>query len=278
VTALIACDLDRTLIYSHRFFISLDSANCVEIYRDTPISFMTMAASIRLECLARTEILLPATTRTVDQFNRIQLPGRPYRYAVTSNGATILHNGVPDTGWRLAVEERVQAGSVPITEVMAELHNRVSDRWVRNVRVAEELFCYLVVDESAVPDAFVGEWSSWCTPRGWTVSRQGRKIYSAPTGLCKSAAVAEVRRRLVDSGELAEHAPLLAAGDGVLDSDLLEYADAAIRPAHGELHDLEWTTTCLRVTRSKGPAAAEEILDWFSDRARKYRQSSIELN
>lgn len=269
MTALIASDLDRTLIYSRRFFDGVDGEHCVEIYDGVPVSFMTRGALTRLEDLARLGIVIPATTRTVAQFARIQLPGGPYGYAVTSNGGTILYDGVPDTGWQSVVAERIRTGSVPIADVLAALRTRVSDQWVRSVRVAEDLFCYLVVDESRLPADFVGEWNSWCAPKGWTVSRQGRKIYAVPVALCKSAAVAEVRRRLIQNGELAEEAPLLAAGDGALDAGLLSYADAAIRPAHGELHAMNWTAPRLEVTRSSGAIAAEEMLDWFAARVHK---------
>jgi hypothetical protein len=266
VTALIASDLDRTLIYSRRFFDEFTDATCVEIYDGAPISFMTVDAVARLEALARDRIVLPATTRTVAQFERIQLPGGPYQYAVTSNGGTILCDGAPDARWSATVAERIRAESTPIAEVVSALRTRASDEWVSNFRIAEGLFCYLVVEESRLPADFLEEWRRWCEPRGWLVSRQGRKIYSVPAGLCKSTAVAEVRRRLVERGELDELAPLLAAGDGSLDAGLLVYADAAIRPAHGELHTTNWSAFGLTVTKASGATAGEEILDWFWSR------------
>ena len=261
---MIASDLDRTLIYSRRFLKDNAGSQCVEVYDGGPISFMTEGAVARLEALAHDRIVVPATTRTVAQFERIRLPGAPYRHAVTSNGGTILCDGVPDEGWRAAVVERIRSGSAPIAEVIAVLRTRVSDEWMRSLRVAEDLFSYLVVDESRLPPEFLDEWHSWCEPRGWVVSRQGRKIYSVPVGLCKSTAVAEVRRRLVEVGELSHSDPLLAAGDGALDVGLLAYADAAIRPAHGELHAMNWTCPGLTVAATAGAAVAEEILDWFA--------------
>src|SRR5205814_861532 len=61
--------------------------------------------------------------------------------------------------------------------------------------------------------------------------------------------------------------PLLAAGDSLLDADLLDAADAAIRPAHGELAATGFTRPHVAVTPSTGVAAGAELLKWIHDRA-----------
>nr|WP_221218477.1 MULTISPECIES: HAD family hydrolase [unclassified Mycolicibacterium] len=257
--------MDRTLIYSRRFFeVAPPVEHCVEIYRDEPISFMTPASAELLWQLTTQHLVVPVTTRTVAQYSRITLPGGPFRYAITSNGGTILLDGVPDLLWADTMATRIRASGPPLAEVIAQLQNRIDDSWVDNLRTAEDLFCYLVADEAALPADFVTEWQTWCAPRGWKVSQQGRKIYTVPEPLCKSQAVAELHRRLIESGQLPEHAPIVAAGDGALDAKLLELADAAIRPAHGELHSLDWQCADLHVTTGSGAIAAEEILTWFS--------------
>jgi hypothetical protein len=50
-------------------------------------------------------------------------------------------------------------------------------------------------------------------------------------------------------------------------ADLLEAADAAVRPAHGELADSGFTRAHLAVTAATGVAAGEELLGWLRDRA-----------
>jgi len=281
---LIATDLDWTLIYSHRFFgddfdASVAGLCCVEIHEGEQVSFMTTGAAKLLAELADRHFVVPATTRTVTQFTRIALPGAPYRFAVVSNGGSILVDGTPDADWSFAVRSRLQADSAPISQVLSMLRTRVCAKWVRGTRVADGLFCYLVLDDVAVAGEFVGELRAWCEPRGWRVSQQGRKLYVVPRTLCKSYAVAEVRRRLVASGELDGNAPLLAAGDGALDADLLGYADAAARPAHGELHTQGWHTEGLVVTDCRGADAADQILEWFgsarTSRANPDRRSGL---
>lgn len=268
MTALIACDLDRTLIYSDRSFGGESvERTCVEIYNGSPVSFMTIDAVAALRALAARNVVVPATTRTIAQYQRVQLPGGPFRYAVTSNGGNILVDSVADPDWSAGIAARVDDGGPPLADVIATLRSRLSDEWVQSLRVAEDLFCYLVVVEDKLPPSFLDDWSGWCANRGWVVSRQGRKIYTVPEALRKSYAVAEVRRRLIDAGSISDAAPLLAAGDGALDADLLSYADHSIRPAHGELHALDWRAANTVVTASSGAQAAEEILGWLSDRS-----------
>jgi hypothetical protein len=281
MTTLIACDLDRTLIYTSSA-IAESAANyeaasvergspirvqrgsliCVEHFDGAPLSFMTTHSSELLRTLSTAAVFVPTTTRTVAQYRRVTLPGAPHRYAITTNGGNILVDGQPDPEWRGRVEERVNSSCAPLDQVTTELQIRIDDRWVKTLRTAEGLFCYLVVDLATLPTTFVADWSQWCADHNWTVSMQGRKIYSMPATLCKSIAIAEVRRRL--ESEQANPATVLAAGDGALDAEMLRYADAAIRPRHGELQAIGFQAPWLAVTRSTGIAAAAEILTWMS--------------
>lgn len=264
VNALVATDLDRTMIYS-RAAGARETDRCVEVYEGAPLSYMTAAAARLFADLAAHTPVVPVTTRTREQFERIDLPGRPFPFAVVSNGGRILAAGENDAPWRRRVEGAVAAGSAALAEVHADLLARTDPAWVSKLRIADDLFCYLVVNPEAQPVDFIADWRAWCEPRGWSVSQQGRKIYAMPHPVTKSAAIAHVRERLIGDGLLLAEAPVLAAGDGRLDADLLEYADRAIRPRHGELEQAGWTADNLRITDSSGIIAGEEILHWFAE-------------
>ncbi|MCO1653457.1 HAD family hydrolase [Pseudonocardia humida] len=257
-------DLDRTTIYSAAA-LAIDVPDhaaprllCVEVYRGAPLSFMTEAAVAAFERLLGAATVVPTTTRTVEQLARVHLPGPPARYAVAGNGGDLLVDGVPDPAWAAAVRERL-VGCAPLDEVAAHVGS-VSGEFVLNRRTASGLFVYAVVDRAALPAQWVPELAAWCAPRGWAVSLQGRKVYAVPTPLTKSAAAAEVLARTGGG-------PLLAAGDSLLDADLLRAADIAVRPAHGELHDAGFGLPHLHVTAARGAAAGTELLGWLADRA-----------
>ena len=257
---LVASDLDRTLIYSASSAGSFDpELVCVEMLDGRPQSFMTVAAHAALARVRAAAVLVPTTTRTPAQYGRIELPGGPAPFAVVSNGGHILVDGVPDAGWRAGVEERIAAAGAALDQVVAYIDARTDDRWVRSRRIADDLFCYLVVEVAAMPRGFVADLTRWCADRGWVVSMQGRKVYALPAALTKEAAIAEVYRRVGGTR-------LLAAGDGALDAGLLAMAGDGIRPAHGELDDSGWHAPHVRVTANIGVLAGEEIVRWFAER------------
>ena len=252
----VCLDLDRTIIYSAAA-LRLDAARtsgpalcCVETYDGAPSSFMTERAATTLVRLAEVAHVVPVTTRTRAQLARVRLPGPPPGVAVAGNGGHLLVDGEPDPRWAALVRSRL-AGVAPLAEVTARIGP--GGGFLRSVRAADGLFVYAVVDRAALPAGWVEDLAGWCEPRGWRVSLQGRKVYAVPHPLTKSAAAAEVRARCGGG-------PLFAAGDSLLDADLLEHADAAIRPAHGELAAAGWTLPHVAVTTRHGGAAGEQVL------------------
>lgn len=134
---LVATDLDRTMIYSRTAAGNQFEATepvCVEIYQDALLSYMTATAHTLLADLAVRAIVVPTTTRTPAQYQRITLPGGPYRYAVASNGGSILVEGRPDADWRQRIDRLVAAIGPAVTTIVDELCTRIDERWVRSLR------------------------------------------------------------------------------------------------------------------------------------------------
>jgi len=255
----VASDLDRTLIYSAAALgLTMPDARaprllCVEVYGGKPLSYVTETAAGLLDELGRRALFVPTTTRTREQYGRIHLPGPAPRFAICANGGHLLVDGVSDPDWRASVDDRLAAECAPLDEVRAHLVRTADPAWLLKERVAEDLFAYLVVERSLLPEGWVKELAVWAETRGWTVSLQGRKIYAVPKPLTKSAAMREVARR---TGATLT----LAAGDSLLDADLLLAADRAWRPGHGELADAGWTAHHVTALESRGVAAGETIL------------------
>ncbi|MFH8575439.1 HAD family hydrolase [Streptomyces zaomyceticus] len=261
-SVLVASDLDRTLIYSSAALaLGMPDAQaprllCVEVHESKPLSYMTEDAADLLAQLTGEAVFVPTTTRTRKQYQRIQLPGTAPKYAICANGGHILVDGVTDVDWHASVLRRLAEECAPLSEIRAYLTATTDLSWVRKHRVAEDLFAYLVVERERLPEEWLGRFGAWAEERGWTVSLQGRKVYAVPKPLTKSAAVREVARRI--GATLT-----LAAGDSLLDADLLLAADRAWRPGHGELADSDWTAPHLDVLAERGVAAGEEILRRF---------------
>jgi hydroxymethylpyrimidine pyrophosphatase-like HAD family hydrolase len=270
-TLLVAVDLDRTLIYSeHAWDLPVDLSpedrpplSCVEVYESKPLSFMTQQAIDLMISLRAAAVVVPVTTRTIEQFQRICLPGGPTDFAVTTNGARLLVDGREDLDWTASIDALISASCAPLSEVQAHLSAQSGD-WVLRVRDAQQVFCYAIIDRSAAPDHAVADLSAWCLERNWVMSIQGRKLYCVPMPLTKTAAMSEVAGR-------AGTTSVAAAGDSLLDAGMLEAADFPIRPAHGELAAAQWSPPGLAITAATGILAGEEILSWLLDRARDTR-------
>ncbi|PRY67143.1 hydroxymethylpyrimidine pyrophosphatase-like HAD family hydrolase [Glaciihabitans tibetensis] len=256
---LVACDLDRTLIYSSRaFWLTTPDADAPpivvsEVYQGVPISYMTRAAEQLLRELTTTATFVPVTTRTVAQYSRVRLPGGVPRFAITTNGGTILSHGEVDVSWSESLRARLTDEAAPLPEVRSLLEDPAASGWIQRVHTAEDLFSYAIIDRDAMPSEWIAGLHAQCAALGWTVSVQGRKLYCVPDAVNKSAAVAEVRRRLGSP-------PVIAAGDSLLDQRMLEEAQVAFRPAHGELDEAGFVGPNLTVTTARGILAGEELL------------------
>lgn len=262
---MVACDLDQTLIYSANSMAlqcsdsSAPAMVVAEVYEGAPLSFMTRTAWNILERLVKEATFVPVTTRTVQQFRRVNIPGRDKGYAVTTNGAVLLHDGIPDPEWTEIIRDSVTANCAPLQEVHDRLLGPAKEAAILRGRVAEDTFVYCIVNREELSADFLEELSGWCQKRGWTTSLQGRKLYCVPSPVTKEAALAEVRRRNpVDV--------LVAAGDSRLDAGMLHLADYAIRPAHGELSKAGIDLERVKITASSGIMSGEEILQFATER------------
>jgi hypothetical protein len=272
VSVLVCSDLDRTLIYSAAA-LGLDGRPdsamprllCVELYNAAPLSYMTETAAKGLEALSQVTTFVPTTTRTPEQYARVHLLEKPAPYAICANGGRILVDGVEDRHWSALVQARVEGSAAALDEVREHIV-RISGEFVLKRREASGLFAYAVVDRTALPPAWIEDLTGWCAQRGWRTSLQGRKVYCLPAGLSKATAAAEVALR-------AGTQRMLAAGDSLLDIELLDAAHASIRPAHGELHDTGWTSPSTTVTATRGISAGEEITTWLLHTATRLDQS-----
>jgi hypothetical protein len=263
MTALVATDLDRTMIYSKRartLGVDDDPSVCVEVHDGKPASYMTVAAAELFTELIAEALVVPVTTRIVEQYRRVQLPGPPPRYAITTNGGVLLVDGQPDRRWTRYVEREL-TGTFPLDDVWDQAGHICHPEFTDKIRNASGMFVYAVIKPNKLPSGFVEDVSGWAAERGWRTSLQGRKLYWVPEQLTKSRAVAEVAAR-------AGCDTVFAAGDSLLDVDLLLGADRGIHPRHGELHEQGWSAPTVTSTEATGILAGEEIVRWFADSVR----------
>jgi hypothetical protein len=270
---LVATDLDGTVLFSERA-LGLDRPDParlrpVDVVGAQTYGYMTDAVQAHWSRLVGTGALVPATTRSVPQYTRLRLPGPAPRYAVVCNGARLLVDGESDPGWERTVRAAMATGGAPFDEVLSAANRWGHERGFAAVRFVEDFFVYLSVQvREDWLTGFAGEVAAWCRSRGWRASLQGRKLYLLPATLDKAPAVAEVAARLGATR-------VIAGGDSLLDERMLRDADAAIRPAHGELHVTGYTAPNCRTTVGRGAAAGDEIMDWYAEQIGSHEVAGI---
>lgn len=264
--AVVGTDLDRTMIYSQNSMnvgekLSDDLLfKVVEMYHQKPLSYMTSPAYINLEIINAHAHLVPVTTRTEKQFKRVKIPGTTKadlhsereQYAITTNGANILVNGVADADWAAKIQAGFESDVASLEEAGAYLHQFKKESWMKDFRNADDFFYYMVVNRSEMPDQTLRSMKSAMKDFNWTVSIQGRKVYFVPGFISKGAAFAEIIKRVG-----ADYS--IGCGDSLLDISLMEAADLSIRPSHGELEDTEYNADNNVSTKNTGIFAGEEI-------------------
>ena len=214
---LFASDLDNTLLFSRRHRRAGDI--CVEHLAGEEQGFMTPPAVQHLRAVRDGLRFIPVTTRSVEQYLRIAWPeGTAPEYAVTTNGAVLLHHGAQDAAWRAEHAALLADAQEEIARQYARHAGR--DEFIR-CRIVDGAYLFTYCADHIDPAACAAQ----CREEtSLTVLHSGRKIYFFPEGLDKGAAVRALCRRFAPRR-------VYAAGDSAIDLPLLMAADHAFAPA-----------------------------------------------
>lgn len=271
MSLLFASDLDQTLIYSRRSMgnnIAEEDLREVERFEGKPQSYMTKKSQKSLHEIAQENFFLPVTTRTQSQYERvtgIYEGSTPPRFAVISNGAVILENGEPIKEWSDRIREQCVSKKTIVEELMPKIEEHFSEEWVLRTREADGWFVYLIIDREKFPAEKLDFYTKTFREIGWAMSLQGRKLYFMPESITKAGAMLYVKERIG-----AEF--VVAAGDSLLDLDLLESADLGLLAAHGEaVKSRAPVSGHIEITEKQGIEAGEEILSCVKQKSLQYK-------
>ena len=204
---LFASDLDNTLIHSYRAAKTGDI--CVERRDGKELSFMSQETYTLLKDVSARCMFVPVTTRSLEQYRRIDLGVKP-QYAIVANGALLLIDSAVDEQWTAETRKSLNA---PLPEIKP--NSLLSD-----IRYVEEAFIFA---KSEYPQQAVKYLQTIIDDKRFKVCAVLNKIYILPSFLDKGTAV----KRLI------ERVPvkcLVCAGDSELDLPMLEISDISITP------------------------------------------------
>lgn len=218
-------DLDNTIIYSYQRDIGRDKM-CVEIYEEREISFMTRRTAGLLSDISAHMLIIPATTRTIEQYHRIKLPVSAPPYALVCNGGVLLVGGKECGEWYRDSMEIVADCQSDLREAEKILCSDPDvDFEVRNIK---GLFLFT---KSAKPQETAKRLQLGLDGGRTDVFQNGKKVYAVPKKMNKGLAVRRLQEKLRADGVISESSRIIAAGDSEFDIPMLAAADMAVAPS-----------------------------------------------
>jgi len=210
-------DLDNTIIYSYKHDIGKEKRN-VELYQGREISFITNR-TYELLCKARKSMtIVPISTRTIEQYNRIDLGTGTFSHALVCNGGILLVNGERDKKWYDTSLEMIAESVNDLKKALNYLEH--DSRRTFELRFIESLFVFTKCEE---PESVVGDLKHILNSQMVDVFNNGSKVYVVPKALSKGNAV---NRYL----KWNKNEKTIAAGDSEFDISMLRCTDIGICP------------------------------------------------
>lgn len=239
-------DLDRTLIYSNNF--KINDEVLIEEKDGEAISYTSSKTLFLLKKVCNKKLFVPVTTRTQEQFERINL--FKTKYAIIENGAKILINGKVDKVWKTRILNSFKTQTMSLNEVLKEFE-RYRGKWILKEKSVNDEFYYFIIDVNNIPKG-INSFFNFLRTNEWNYSIQGRKMYFIPKFISKEDAVSYIANK----ENIKKH---FASGDSNLDLNMILRADYNLVPLHAEIKKVRG----LNFTKKTGIRASEEILEEY---------------
>ncbi|MDE6314456.1 MAG: HAD hydrolase family protein [Lachnospiraceae bacterium] len=213
------CDLDNTLIYSYRHDIGEDKV-LVETKEGKELSFISTVSLSLLRKVAEDKTLVPLTTRSLEQYSRIDFGSQvPIKYALAVNGGVLLEDGKVNEEWFRESKRMASYAQKEMDQGMELL--RQDENVCFEIRKVDELFVFTKSND--VP-ATLEMLKTNLDLDVVYVDSNGSKVYITPAKLNKGSSLKRFREYVG-----TEH-KILAAGDSDFDIPMLLAADTGYCP------------------------------------------------
>lgn len=251
-------DLDRTIICSKKLIAKDDNAICIEYKDGKEISYITNDILNKIKELNTSKIFIPTTTRSIEQFNRINFKdfGINFKYSITSNGAHIFKNGELLDSWEKEIES-LKKDATDMNKIISDYNNLFSkkiSKYIKNFKIVENNFFYIVLNKADDPIDFLSDFIKYLEDNGWVYFKNCSKAYFLPKGMTKENAIKFIVENEFESKDF------YALGDSNMDVGMLSVAKKAYIPKHGDISST-FKHNDLYVTNAEGLEAINEMLE-----------------
>lgn len=214
---ILCTDLDNTIIYSYKHDIGNEKMN-VELYKEREISFISNHTYELLKKVNEEFLIIPTSTRTIEQYERIDLKIGTFKYALVCNGSVLLVDGKKDKDWYKESLRLAKPSNLEVKKALEYLEN--DKRRTFELRHIEDLFVFTKCYKS---ETVVNELREYLDKNLVNVFNNKEKVYVLPTLLSKGKAIERLRKYLK-----AEF--IIAAGDSEFDISMVEAANVGLVP------------------------------------------------
>ncbi|MGP1597504.1 HAD hydrolase family protein [Peptoanaerobacter stomatis] len=215
-------DLDNTLIYSYKKDIGENKKN-VEIYNGRQISFITDKTYHLLKKLNQKLLIVPTTTRTEEQYKRIDLDIGQLKYALVCNGSILLIDGHEDEMWYNTSLSLIENSKNELEKSLTYLQN--DNRRNFELRFIKNLFVFTKCENS---QNVVNDLKNILDTSKVDVFNNKEKLYVIPKNLSKGNALLRFKQYL-DS--ISDNKKIfISAGDSEFDISMFDKTDISIAP------------------------------------------------
>lgn len=224
-------DLDNTMIFSYKHDIGADKVN-VEIYQGREVSYVTRKTYQLLKQAAEKMLLVPLTTRTIEQYKRIDLGLGVLPYALVCNGGILLEDGKENECWYQESLAAVQSAHIELQKALKLLEHDPYRTF--ELRFVSNLFVFTKCNQS---EEVVCKLKNNVDLKIVDVLNNGSKVYVVPKALRKGEAIKRFKSYIekkniccTQEKDDIERKTILAAGDSEFDISMLQAADIAFAP------------------------------------------------
>lgn len=208
-------DLDGTIIYSKNYEFDAEKV-LVDKYNGYE-AFMNKHLYTSLCEFNKIVPFIPITTRSLDEYERINLPIIP-DYALVSNGAILLKDGNIDNDWLNESRKLIKESQCEMNFALEAINAVVNDFAITKLRYINDFFIFIKSDKSSELIKFLEEMLDFSTVE---LHHKRNKVYILPKSLSKGNALLRLKKLL--------HCDyVIAAGDSGMDTSMLELADKTV--------------------------------------------------
>lgn len=205
-------DLDNTFIYSHRRIINGEKITA-EIFKNKKQSFMTRYTYDFIKSNKSIK-MIPVTTRTRNQYERVFILNGICDTAVVCNGGSLLINGVVDESWE-AETIKLVGNEIEAVKDVLKFIRRFKDS--DEIHSAAPYMVYFRSDNTAEKAELI---KNNFDMEKLYVGHDGRKVYCIAKSVNKGQAILRLREKF-------DLENIIAAGDSEFDIPMLDMASEA---------------------------------------------------